>query len=353
MKAIVCSDEQFNPWKEFSRILPSGRNSRLQDQLNAQDETFKNCISLNAHLLIHNGDLFESLTEKIDKVTFLTVYDKFVEFSKSGIIIILIVGNHDWLDRTEKEHILEPFKEIENIIVVDTPRVEEVGDTSFCFIPYTKMGFTEKVEEVSRISRNSKLRYLFTHQGVRGAKVGPRDTILKDEYSLIDFKTGNFDLVFNGHYHKPQTMGSNFIIVGSSVQKDFGERGDRKGFWILDTETRSASFTENSSPKFHKVELRKGEKFNLPEKFSKDKDFLWLITEEALVTEEPIIKELLDDWRIRIDLEISRLRQKPRTEISINMGIEDQLASYVKYAKTELDKNKLVGMGVDKWRKSQ
>ena len=353
MKAIVYSDAQFNPWKEFSRILPNGRNSRLQDQLDAQNEVFKNCISINAHLLIHTGDLFESLTEKIDKVTFLTVYDKFVEFSKSGVVVVLIVGNHDWLDRTEKEHILEPFKEIQNIIVVDTPRVEQIGDTSFCFMPYTRMGFNEKIDEVSRIARNSKLRYLFTHQGVRGAKTGPRDTILKDEYSLIDFKTGNFDLVFNGHYHKPQTMGNNFIIVGSLVQKDFGEREDNKGFWVLDTETRAALFTENTSPKFYKMELRKGEKFSPPEKFSTDKDFLWLITEEALVTEESIIKELLEDGRVRIDIEISRLRQKPRTEISINMGIEEQLTSYVKHVKTDLNKEKLVGIGIDKWKRSQ
>ena len=46
--------------------------------------------------------LFESLTENIDKATFPSVYDEFVEFSKNGIVVVLLVGNHDWLDRTKE-----------------------------------------------------------------------------------------------------------------------------------------------------------------------------------------------------------------------------------------------------------
>lgn len=351
MKIVIYSDAQFNPWKDFSKILPNGRNSRLQDQLNAQDEVFKSCIDNNASLLVHTGDLFESLTEKIDKITFLTVYDKFVEFSKSGVVVVLVVGNHDWLNKTESEHILEPFREIENVIVVDSPKVEEVGEVGFCFLPYTRINFTNKINEICKMSKDFKHRYLFTHQGVRGAKVGPRDTALKDEFGLLDFKVANFTFVFNGHYHKFQLLGSNFVITGSLIQKDFGEREDKKGFLVLDTETKTYTFIENQAPKFYKVEVKKKGSFIFPEAFTKDRDFLWVVTEEASILDLPELKEIED--RVRIDVEISRLRQKPRTNININMSSEEQIKEYVIHAQTELSKDKLALMGVDKWKRSQ
>ena len=353
MKIVVYSDAQFNPWKDFSKTLPNGRNSRLQDQLNAQDEVFKSCIDNSATLLIHTGDLFESLTEKIDKVTFLTVYDKFVEFSKSGTVVVLIVGNHDWLDKTETEHILEPFKEIENVMVIDSPKVEEVEGIGFCFLPYTRMGFLSKIDEICRMSRNFKHKYLFTHQGVRGARVGPRDTVLKDEFGLLDFKAANFDLIFNGHYHKPQVLGGNFVIVGSLVQKDFGEREDKKGFLVLDTNEKKYSLVENSSPKFFKIEVKKKDilNFAFPEEFVSSRDFLWIITESTSITDLSMIKEIED--RVRIDVEVDRLRQKPRTDININMSSEEQIKGYVVHSQTELNKEKLASMGVNKWKRSQ
>lgn len=353
MKVVVSSDAQFNPWKEFSRILSTGRNSRLQDQLDAQDEIFKACTDVGAHILVHTGDLYETLTEKIDKATFLAVYNKFVEFSKSGVIVVLVIGNHDWLDRTETFHILEPFKEIKNVIVVDEPRVEIVDSVSFCFIPYTRIDFRDSINQVVKLSKDSRIKYLFTHQGVNGAKTGPRDMVLKDEYNVFDFKPDYFDVVFNGHYHKPQTLGKNFIIVGSMVQKDFGEREDVKGFWILDTEVKSLTFTRNkSSSRFFKIEVKDKEEFKLPKEFS-NRDFLWLVTNRASVLELPEVKKLEMESRIRIDFEISRLRQKLRTDISISMSTEEQLVKYVAHTKTDLSRDLLTKMGVDKWKRSQ
>ena len=123
-------------------------------------------------MLVHTGDLFESLTEKIDKATFLSVYDEFVEFSKNGIVVVLLVGNHDWLDRTEETNIIAPFSQIPNVIVVDEMRIEVVENIGFCFIPFTRQGFKERMSQaVKSLAGTGMLKYLFTHQGVSGITV--------------------------------------------------------------------------------------------------------------------------------------------------------------------------------------
>lgn len=351
---VLYSDIQFNPWQEFSHILPNGQNSRLADQLSVQEEIFKFCIENDADILIHNGDLFQALTEKIDKTTLLAAYDKFVEFSKEGVVVILIIGNHDWLDRTETAHILEPFKEIKNVIVVDKPIFEFLDEgIEFCFVPYTKMDFKAKIETLvkKRTPKSERyLRYLFTHQGVNGAKTGPRDFILKETYGVEDFRPDYFDLIFNGHYHKTQLFGANFIGVGSPLQKDFGERSDKKGFWFLDIEksSRNPVFVETNAPKFYKIEIDKADKFKLPNDFTSH-DFLWVICQDNSIYRIPSIMELGD--RVRIDSDPEKV-VKLRSDLSINMGIEEQIKRYVELTKTELDKERLVGMGIDKWKRS-
>ena len=357
MKIVLYSDIQFHPWREFSKVLSNGRNSRFEDQLNVQDEIFEYAISSNADVLIHNGDLFEALTEKIDKATFLEVFSRFVEFSKNGIVVLLLVGNHDWLDRTETSHILEPFKEIENLFVVDTPRIEVIEDVYLAFVPSTRTNFKEKVKSVlynsSRLLRPEgelKHKYLFTHQDVEGVKVGPRDMSLKFKYTTQDFYPQEFDLVFNGHFHKPQLILDNFIIVGSSLQKDFGERNDDKGFWFLDTKEGPDAplFVETSGPKFFKINVDKenyeknGLKANLPPNFT-DKDFLWVITDA------PIAESVSD--RIRLDIQ-SEKEFRIRSDININMAVSDQLKHYIKLKNPNLDQEKLFQIGLEKYKLS-
>ena len=63
MKFLVESDHQFNDWREFSEVLPNGLNSRFADQLHILDEI----STRDFDVMIHTGDLFETLSEKINK----------------------------------------------------------------------------------------------------------------------------------------------------------------------------------------------------------------------------------------------------------------------------------------------
>jgi DNA repair exonuclease SbcCD nuclease subunit len=284
----------------------------------------------------------------------LVVYEQFVDFSKSGIPVVLLVGNHDWLDRTETGHILDPFKEIEGVTVVDEVWSDHIDNIGLSFVPHSRSGFRDGISNLvsKRSLYNLKYNYLFTHQGVSGAKTGPRDVSLKDEFSVSDFRSDFFSLIFNGHFHKVQLMSNNFIIAGSPIQRDFGEREDEKGFWFLDTEVDPLipSFIKTHAPRFFKIEHKKGQAIKLPGEFS-EIDWLWLVSNDVSIINSPVFGPISD--RVRFDIVESK-EVKLRSDIKISMSIEDQIRKYVELTSTEgLDKELLVEMGVDKWVRSK
>jgi DNA repair exonuclease SbcCD nuclease subunit len=364
MKLVIFSDIQFENWQEFHTILPSGLNSRFQDQLNVLDEVFDYAEDLakkDEVVVVHNGDLFQSLTEKIDKALFLKVYEK---FSSRNVVTILLVGNHDFLDRTETTHIIEPFKKIPNVMVVDKPAIQTVEGVGLFFIPYTRKNFLESVNNFVLSDCPYNPKYLFTHQGVNGATVGPRDMPMKEDYNPKDFRLDWFDMVFNGHYHKPQSwidkspgigkkLGS-FQIIGSPLQKDFGERNDGKGFWVLDTKKapRNPVFIETHGPKFYKMEITKD--YNLKGFPCRSNDFLWVVSEGV---SEDKVKEMLgvdknfnvNNTRIEV---VARKVYQARTSISVGDPTEEKLKKFIDYFETDLDKEVLLQKAVEKYKEA-
>ena len=342
MKITIFSDIQFNNWQEFSKILPNGRNSRFQDQLSVLDEIFNYTVESGSDILIHNGDLFETLKDEINKALYLTVFDKFVEFSKNKKIVILLVGNHDQMGRFGENNVLKPFKEIDNVLVMDTSTVENLGDVDLAFIPYTIGNFNSEVYHILD-QLSGKQSYLFTHQGISGAKVGPRDEPLKSEYGLKDFFQTHWLYIFNGHYHKRQIIGDKLQIIGSPLQRDFGERNDEKGFLTLDTDTNRLDYiTIQAAPWFFKVE---GKKFQVPKGFRDDIDFLWYVGDEEPGSVPATIQNL------RVDV-VKEDGYKTRSEINISFPIEEQMRKWIEFVKTELDVSKLLEIGVRCWKKS-
>jgi DNA repair exonuclease SbcCD nuclease subunit len=329
-----------------------------------QEEIFNYADANGVDIMVHDGDLFENRTDKINTVMYMTVFDRFVEFAKkSSALIVLLAGNHDFITKVEDMHVLTPFKKIDNIIVADKPIQQNVRGHSLAFIPYTRIGFKHAVDEMIQ-QANLKMSYLFTHQGVSGALTGSRDTPLRDEYSPEDFGIDAFDIVFNGHYHKPQAIGtftSNnkqhiLQIVGSPLQKDFGERNDEKGFFLLDTEKapRQPVYIKTSAPRFFKIEVWKEEDIRTPAGF-KDRDFLWIVSHGP---DQGFIEDTLQAVSLaNVRIEVDKADVKGvRTKISLSMSPQEQMELAIDYLlkKTgkELDKKRVLEMALDKYKKS-
>ncbi len=306
------------------------------------DEVFSYAKSSESEILIHNGDLFETLKEEINKTLYLTVFDRFVEFSKNGIIVILNVGNHDQIGKFGEDNVLKPFREIDNVLVMDTPKVENLGDVDLAFVPYTIGDFNATVRELCG-KLTGKKSYLFTHQGVSGAKVGSRDEPLKSEYQVRDFFPSSWTYIFNGHYHKRQVIGNKLQIIGSPIQRDFGERNDSKGFFSLVAESGALDFIPvAAAAMFYKVE---GENPQIPKGFREGTDFLWYVGAEDPSAAFANIQNL------RVDVTKDE-GYKARSEISISFPQEEQMKKYIEFTKTELDVDKLLEIGVRCWKES-
>jgi DNA repair exonuclease SbcCD nuclease subunit len=65
-----------------------------------------------------------------------------------------------------------------------------------------------------------------------------------------------FDWCFVGHFHGANKVLRNVISIGSPTMQNFGEEGQKKGWWLLDTDKNTVQFLENTkSPQFITLDI--------------------------------------------------------------------------------------------------
>ncbi|MCH9665562.1 MAG: hypothetical protein K0U41_06895, partial [Gammaproteobacteria bacterium] len=151
-------------------------------------------------------------------------------FSENNDVrVLLMVGNHDLMNKNSDAHSLEFLRHHSNITIIDGPLVldTEGGIGRFYCIPYKKTK-EEFQEEIKRAKELGFTRIL-GHQGVQGAKMG--DYVV-DESSICPKELESFEFIGLGHYHKSQDLG-NVRYWGSPFTVNFGESSDRKCFWVV------------------------------------------------------------------------------------------------------------------------
>lgn len=249
MKFLFFGDLHLHNFTQFGTRLPSGRNSRLQDQLNVVQQVKQTVIDRAVDVVIFLGDWFHSRT-KIDVDVFSAGFSAMRDLASTGSQIYMLVGNHDLYARVGAVNSLEAFKSIAT--VVDNPVVRQIrqhGETvKFALFPYTAN--TEVL--IKQFDALPEMDFVGIHQAVREGAVGPYGATGHGEISTKDMPLDRVRYVLSADYHKRQFLANGkFHYIGSPLQLNFGESGEEKAFSLIDTNTWEIETIPTKAPRFY------------------------------------------------------------------------------------------------------
>lgn len=171
---------------------------------------------------------------------------------KRGVYIIL--GNHDvyYKDRTDTHSLKGYDRMFPNFKIFEKPEVLQVNNKhKFLMLPWI-----ESVDEISQVVLNhsGKVDYILCHADIKGFRLNKWATL---EHGLEINDLQAFKRIYSGHIHIRQEN-LNSLYVGTPYHMDRGDRGNSKGFYILDFSTGDLveRFVENTeSPQYVKYDM--------------------------------------------------------------------------------------------------
>jgi DNA repair exonuclease SbcCD nuclease subunit len=211
--------------------------------------------------LVQVGDwnhVRESTNTRIYKLS-LHIADRLASKFKKGVFVIL--GNHDvyYKDRTDT-HSLEGFNKIyNNFHVFEQPEVLTVNSHRFMMMPWI-----ENLDELKKRVNQLSADFVFCHADIKGFSL---NKVQKLEHGLEGEDLKKFKRIYSGHIHIRQEKG-NVLYVGTPYEMDRGDRGNAKGFYVLDVSEKEVKekFIENTvSPKHIKLDISELLDLNLEE----------------------------------------------------------------------------------------
>ena len=320
MEFIAFSDSHFynNASKSYTTEL--GFSSWFMEQVNIVESIFEYARENNIKMILFLGDLFEE-KNRISVPVYNKVYDL---FSKSGFRVILNTGNHD-IFSIDTNSSLRPFSSICDVVTRGMDLTSSDSPFLLRAIPFGQVS-----PELLSCPKGDSFKILLLHELIDGLEHGI--TKQKFQSDLKPHFLSEWDLVLNGHIHKPQEI-NNIINIGSIMAHDFGEAGEQKRF----------------------IHFKNGETKSIPINHPK------FITLNGL--SEKVIHKINGNNRdfFRIDIDPSDLSDKifnkfnvfpnvvkkkeKKLRLRTTLSIDEEIQEYLNIIDTELDKEKLLQYG--------
>lgn len=225
---VVFSDLHLHQWQYGSTIV-DGKNSRLEQQKNVVQSIVQYCRDRDISEVVFCGDLFH--THTVTAEVSQAAYEAFSGFKEAKIELSIIVGNHDQSSRSGETHALSWFRELGRLVQFkagsDNDKVSGAKLLGFDanFLPYT-----DSREQLERWLAKTRGGFIFMHQGVGGVEVNSKGFTL-NEILTPEIIPSHCILAFTGHYHSHRAVTSNLIIPGSTVQLNWGDKHETRG-WL-------------------------------------------------------------------------------------------------------------------------
>jgi DNA repair exonuclease SbcCD nuclease subunit len=310
-----------------------------------RDVFFPSLEEHNVENIIHLGDIFD----RRKFINFFTLKECkrffFDVLHEKNITMYAILGNHDtyYTSTNEVNSVKLLLAEYDNIHVFENhPEEIQLGSTKFLMCPWIiKENFESSIKKI----KSSNANVLCGHLDLKGFEM--MRGIVSD-HGFDHRELNHFESVFSGHYHHPSKY-DNVHYLGAQYEMNWSDYGGKRGFYIIDTETRELTFIENNYKIHHKL-------------YYDDKDL-------SLEDISNIDTSILKDCYVKImvnnrtnpylyDLFITKLNDSGAVDVktiedSLNLDIsidemieeakdtKDILHSYIDTIDTKLDKEKI------------
>jgi len=239
MKILHTADSHLG-YAAYRKSTEEGINQREKDVYNSFEQFTDYAIEKKPDLIIHAGDLFDSVRPNNRAITF--AIKQMVRLSKEKIPFVLISGNHEQPKLKETGHIFSVFDHINNIYPIYNEEYEKISfeingkKIIVHALPQcnSKKNFNEQLKKL-KPEKNSDYNFLTSH----GSVTGVQDFTMNEFNELIipaRILSRNFDYIALGHYHRYTKLADNTYYSGAIESLTFSEANENKGFLELNIE---------------------------------------------------------------------------------------------------------------------
>ena len=204
----------------------------------------------NIKIIFDLGDTFDR-RKYINYVTLQRGKEFFFdEIEKRGIEYHALVGNHCtyYTNTNDVNSMNLLLREYNNFhIYEDGCKEIEIGSTKFLMVPWIN---NSNYKEMLQQMRESDAHICMGHFSIQGFEMDKGHVC---DHGLTKDVFTNFEAVYSGHFHHPSKYG-NIEYVGSPYEMTWADYGGKRGFRVLDTETRELEWILNPNPVFFKIE---------------------------------------------------------------------------------------------------
>jgi DNA repair protein SbcD/Mre11 len=233
MKILHVSDTHLG-FSAYRKATPDGINQREIDIYKAFEQFIDYAIEKKPDLIIHAGDLFDSVRPNNRAITF--AINQIFRLTRKKIPIILVSGNHEHPKLKETGHIFSIFDNIQYTYPIYNGRYEtlsfEIKDKKIKIhvIPQcsTKKEYNEELKKL-KPDNTSDYNIFVSHGSVTGVQ---NFTMNEFNELIIPAKilSRDFDYIALGHFHRYTQLSDNAFYSGSTESLTFTDANDKKGF---------------------------------------------------------------------------------------------------------------------------
>jgi DNA repair exonuclease SbcCD nuclease subunit len=355
MKLAIFSDLHVHDWQEFSVD-----RSRLHHGISVLKQIRKYCLKHNVDAVLFGGDLFHK-RGVLYTLPYNLMVEELAEWRRNKLPLYANVGNHDAADRLAKVHALTALASAGLLFTVG-----ESGWANWTLdrgkVDITAIAYCSEANELRRRTDaaledraklgNADAAIGLFHHGFKGARVGTSLEYMVKEDADADAYASEFMVMFSGHYHAHQEIGSqgNAWYVGSPMEFVRGETSP-KGFLVLDTDEAEIERIDIDLPRFVKLTGANlgNEDFDVRDRVKGN--YVDFVFDELPMPWEKVEATLLKLGALDVKAMPTRADKLPkssRLQVDPTQGDRALLESYMEYAQVDpSERDDLLRIGME------